>query len=763
MTKVSRHTYTAENDLGTVLSVPAGSITLDSAAIPHVKASLTLSVEDAALLDELDPRDSRRITIGATGDGHEQRIYTPWVEQRRNWHSNPRNGGAVSGGLALGNVAYTAASGAGTPTVDGSWQEITATALPTPGTSRYGFRRSMSAIAATNAPITIKITARGISALPAGVRPRVYADFNDGGTFRGAISAFLVDGENTIVGSFPAGPTTGVQFYVWLDTPTGTPFVGPAKIGVTNALVESGTSGEPFDGSTIPATELERTRWIGAANASASVLETRAISGVDWVPEGFRYFDLGIRSTSPNRADGTVAVELASDEAILEDFAQLVDDETPFTLAPSLRAVVNYVLSKIGAALEAGPEDADLTPYWEVTNLLRNPAVVTNLNNWAGGGGCTIAFVSGPTSGEVGVTATAATGAVFAVDPTKYNIPATPGTKYTFTLMQRNVSGGGNGYLSLRFLDNNNATISEAYGDPVQMENTANQVTVTAVAPPSAVKVAPIWRFNGSSGRTYRLDQGLLHTSRFPVGYFSGGNVGPNYTYHFEGPSNDSASIRTPDIERDPESLVWNAGVSAMEFLQPLLMSVGLRLVCDEQRRFTLRSEDYRAAGSQSWRYGVNIETADEKLSREDQSWFDAAVYVYVWTDSDGIEQTRTDAYALTSDPTKVLRRVLDDTPFPGPGRAQHVVQRAQGKGREVTISGIPSWSEQTDQSLAVLLDGTPIQTGISARIRYDLDTDTVAVTSRTTDTPAYAWQLIPAGEAWLDSPVGASWIGEVI
>lgn len=89
MTKVSRHSYTAENDLGTVLSVPGGSITLDSSEIPHVKARLTLSVEDAALLDELDPRDSRRITIGATGDGHEQRLYTPWVERARNYARSP--------------------------------------------------------------------------------------------------------------------------------------------------------------------------------------------------------------------------------------------------------------------------------------------------------------------------------------------------------------------------------------------------------------------------------------------------------------------------------------------------------------------------------------------------------------------------------------------------------------------------------------------------------------------------------------------------
>lgn len=479
-----------------------------------------------------------------------------------------------------------------------------------------------------------------------------------------------------------------------------------------------------------------------------------------------RTFDLGIRSATPNRADGTVTLQIASDEALLQDFAQTVDDDTPFTLSGSLRAVVNYVLGKaLGTALEASPAlDADLTPFWRVTNLLRNPAVVTNLNNWSPGGGVNLAFVSAGSSGEVGVTMTSPTGAVFAVDTAKYNIPARPGDRYTFSLAHRFVSAGGSGRVVLRFLDNNDATISEVSSDPTPLGTGYQRVEVTAFAPPSAAKVAPYWAVSGGVGRTYRLDQGLLHTSRFPVPPFTGGDAdGGGYSYEFEGPSNDSASIRTPGIERDPEALVWSAGMSAMDFLQPLLKTVGYRLVCDEQRRWTLRDGDYRADGVQTYRYGVNIKTADEELSRDDDAWFDAAVYVYSWTDRYGLVQTRTDAYSLADAPTKVLRVELRDTPYPGPGRARNIVQRAQGKGRMVTVGAIPRWDELTDQLLSITLDGTPIQTGITSAIRFDFDTDTVTVSSRTTDTPAAAWILIPANEAWIDSPVGESWIDEVI
>lgn len=483
-----------------------------------------------------------------------------------------------------------------------------------------------------------------------------------------------------------------------------------------------------------------------------------------------RSFDLGIREATPNRADSTVTLTLASDEALLGDYAQLEDDRTPFDLSSSLRAVVNYVLGKAipGAVLEASPAiDADLTPYWEVTNLLRNPAVVANLNNWSPGGGCTIAWVQSGSSGEVSVTLTAANGAVFAVDTAKYNIPATPGEQYTFSVAQRFTGAGTGGAAQaiLRFLDNNNAIISTVEGPQVPAWPTYQErAEVTAVAPPSAAKVAPYVRFIGVSGRNYRLDAGLLHTSRFPVPPFTGADA-PNsgYTYAFEGPPNDSASIRTPDVERDPEAMVWRAGESAMDFLEPLLKVAGFRLVCDEQRRWTLRDTDYRADGGQTYRYGVNIKDADENLSRDDDAWFDAAVYVYKWTDANGIAQTRTDAFSLNPDPTKVFRVELTDTPYPGPGRAESIVRRAQSRGRTVTVSAIPRWDEQTDQPLSVRLDGTPIQTGMSGSVRFDFGTDTVQVTSRTTDTPAAAWILIPVGESWLDSPPGGTWKNEVI
>ena len=82
-----------------------------------------------------------------------------------------------------------------------------------------------------------------------------------------------------------------------------------------------------------------------------------------------RAFDLTVRERTVNHDTGDVVLSLASDEALLSDYAPIVDDETPYAYQSSLRGVVNYVLGKVipGAALEASPAvDADTTVYTSV-------------------------------------------------------------------------------------------------------------------------------------------------------------------------------------------------------------------------------------------------------------------------------------------------------------------------------------------------------------------------------------------------------------
>lgn len=539
MTTISRHTYTADTDLDTVLSITAGGVTLDSGAIPHVDARLTLAVEDATLLDELDPRDARRVRIGAT-----------------------RGGGVVGG---------------------------------------------------------------------------------------------------------------------------------------------------------------------------------------EWVPSGFRYFDLGIREAAPDRAAGTVTLRLASDEAILMDYAQLVDGVGAWDVQSSLRAVCNYVLDKIGAALEPGVVDADVTAYWAVTNLHPNP-LPTSALGYAGGAG---AGVPSYNAGQQRIdwTSTASDSNLIAASSlTSYRV--TPGKSYVFAIEWATGTSGRTARPAIQWRNNGSASTLETIRGPVFSYSTLFQrMHVIATAPEGAEFAYPLVLTSGNTAATLHVvKRAQFYEGDKLIPFYTGATASDaHYTYKWADTAtpNASSSIRTPVVERRPESLFWPAGMSGMSFLEPLLKVTGKRLVCDEQRRWWLRDAEYRAAGSQNYRHAVNIEQATERLSREDEYWCDAAVYTYVWKDDAGIEHQRIDSFALVDPPTKVLRVDLRDTPYPGPGRAEAFVRRAQGRGRTVTVTAIPTWTEATDQPLTILLEGTPIQTGIAGSVSYDFGADTVTVSSRTSDTPYGAIDLL--------------------
>ena len=77
-----------------------------------------------------------------------------------------------------------------------------------------------------------------------------------------------------------------------------------------------------------------------------------------------RSFNLGLRERNIDYEREVIVLTLASDEALLSDYAPLADDTAPLSLGTSLRDVVDYVLDSAipGAALESSPSwDEDLT------------------------------------------------------------------------------------------------------------------------------------------------------------------------------------------------------------------------------------------------------------------------------------------------------------------------------------------------------------------------------------------------------------------
>lgn len=481
---------------------------------------------------------------------------------------------------------------------------------------------------------------------------------------------------------------------------------------------------------------------------------------------GGRLFNLGIRTVTPDRLDGTVTIEVASDEALTDDYAQLVDDATPRQHEASLRAVVNYVLAKVtGAQLQPGATNADLTAAWQVVNRLENPSFENTALSWTKGtGASTLARVVG--AGASGnafarLTADAANAFVYVKHDAMLSVEA--GHEYTLSAFMRGGVAGLVGGCMVRMYNPDGIVIRELHSVNYPLVTNAwRRVhnTFTATSNATHVTVHPYFR-STAAGQTCDMDAFMFNEGELTT-YIDGYLVPDGYYEYMWEAGTDSPSVRLPHIERMPESLIWKAGTSALQFLAPLVQSAGFRLVCNERREWTLRDENYVEPGEQGYRYAVNLTNASELLARSSDDWFDGAAFVYTWTDKYGVEHSRTDSYALTADPKKVVLREIDAA-YPGPGRAEYAVRRAQGKGRTVTVTAQATWDEAAEQPFYALLEGTPVQTGIAEQVRFDLLENTVTVVSRTKDTPPAAWLLIPAGQRWIDSPPGASWIGEVI
>lgn len=467
-----------------------------------------------------------------------------------------------------------------------------------------------------------------------------------------------------------------------------------------------------------------------------------------------REFDLGIRDVDVSDDQGNLSLTLASDEALLEDYAPLADDTGARAMEGSLRSVVNYVLNKAipGEALEAVPDiDADATAYWAISNLIFDSSFETGVSGIWGNGTNASGFARQSVHAWSGTYAghwrSLAAGVSFAsmLGP----IAVREGTSYVFTSYVRATTPNPFRLL-IRPEDSAGRFIAYSYSSAVAVGSSWTRLSYVWTAPPGASRVTLHVEYQATAADQFPYIDGLMfYEGTEVVPYFDGGTPDDaGYAYGYTGDTGNSVSTRTPVIERAPESLTWRAGQTAMDFLHPLIQAAGFRLVCDERRRWTLRDESYRAPGSLAVRYGVNMQTGSYRISRDSGLWFDAAVTIY----TDPVTQVQTvDSYALTTPHTR-LRTFEKNTPYPGPGFSQYAVRRAQGRGREVSASLVADWTAQADQRIQITLPNAPLQTGTAQRVTFDLDNDGMTVTARTTDTPPLAWVLGPEDLTWTDA-----------
>lgn len=481
-----------------------------------------------------------------------------------------------------------------------------------------------------------------------------------------------------------------------------------------------------------------------------------------------RSFNVHVRDRAVDLRAGTVTINVASDESLLGDKAPLTDDATPLNYQSSLRGLVGYVLGSVipGAVLAPGA-DVAVPALSDSSNLIRNPRAGTNTTDWAwtqtAGGLTPLRQTSGGPSYAPTYVAFLSNSGVFTNNAEMYiaegavslsgskhhvvsvDIMGVTGRQLILDAVCYDSSGNILGYIpAVTTTMTTNVWKRVATAPFEAYANTAKirvRVRATQLGGSEYVNVTA-WRLSEATGD-------LADDTR----YYDGGTADTaQYDYEWSGTAHASISTRKVKIPAaTPDALIWDAGQDAMSFLAPLVQAAGRRLVCDEQRVWTLRTEGYDAGGVIQVRHGVNLFDGSDKISRDDDDWFDAAVAIYTWTDRNGIRRTRPDSYALSPAYTR-LRRFEIDSAYPGPGFAQYAVRRAQGRGREVTVAAPVDWNAKAEQNFTAILEGAPPQVGLTNVVTFDLDTDSMTITSRTSDTPFGAVDLL-AGT--VDSLVG--------
>lgn len=523
---------------------------------------------------------------------------------------------------------------------------------------------------------------------------------------------------------------------------TGTPDY-PLSIRRGSVRLDESTS--PHINVTLDVTNPSESVMVALDPRQRKRVRLRVIDGVLT-----RWFDLALRARRRGILDAYATLELASDEALLNDYVSTFEDDK-FIQGGSLRTIINAVLFDVfgaGTALQASPSvDADVTPYWRVTNLITNSSFEFDVAGWKNGsradglapytGGVAYA---GTKSGHWRTTA--AGWSFIDSDP----ISVGQGQDYNLSAYMRNVDNGSarNARVLIRWFNQRGTALRDDYGAVVSVSNSFKRVIAFGRSPAGAVNATVHIGFEADAANRFPAVDGVMFIpGSIVVPFFDGLTPDDaNYTYTYSDETlQQGTSTRTPVVTRDPQALYWRTGQSARDFIMTLVQSKGLRLVCDEQRRWTLRDENYTAPGQIQIRHGVNLVDGSDNIDRDSGLWYDAALTIYTWTDRDGIQQRMVDAYLPTGyTRPEVFQR---DTAYPGPGFSAYATRRAAGRGREVTVTSVADWAASAEQITTAIIEGAPPQVGRSRSITFDLDTNRMTVITRATDTPIGAIDLL--------------------
>lgn len=171
----------------------------------------------------------------------------------------------------------------------------------------------------------------------------------------------------------------------------------------------------------------------------------------------------------------------------------------------------------------------------------------------------------------------------------------------------------------------------------------------------------------------------------------------------------------------------WTPGQSAWDFLNPIVQKAGLALYCDENRLWQLVNPA-ATAGTLTLSDTSNVTDLSATLDRA-RDWFDACVIEYAWNDGTASNK-QYDIYAPTGY-KKVKKITYNDTPFPGTGAAQAIVQRATTRGYKYQAEAVSNYDARPRQTITIDVTGEPLLEATVASISWSLPENRMRIVMR--------------------------------
>lgn len=213
------------------------------------------------------------------------------------------------------------------------------------------------------------------------------------------------------------------------------------------------------------------------------------------------------------------------------------------------------------------------------------------------------------------------------------------------------------------------------------------------------------------------------------------------------------------------DSLLWSAGTSAWNFLATLVSGAGLVLYSTAPTLpvtpWWIRTTSDAPEGSLVIPYGT-VSQLEEESSRDSGKWVTGVVVRYRWTNSAGVVLEHVD----TAGTPGRVETLTFDRPYPGQGFAGYRLRllQAQASMRTFTFDHDPAVRFLPGMT-AYYYPGDDVVARGTGRVQsatWDLYSGKVTVTLRdVSEFSPMSWESLEAGEQWIDSPVGESWIEE--